>query len=173
MADNSPAVRWNEDVAQRTLDELFDLARKYKTTSEYHDFLKFIARFRFYSPYNAMLVHLQMPDARFIAPPHRWLRDYGRRIKPAQRPLIILQPMGPVMSVFDVSQTEAEDGAPPLPPEVEHPFEVEGGYIGDELPKTIGNAKRDGIDVIEVKAGSQSAGAIGSAAGNRRLEFLG
>ena len=83
MAGTAPAAKWEQDVAQRALDELFDLARKYRSTAEYHQFLKFVARFRFYSPYNAMLIHLQMPNAQYVAPPHRWLRDYRRRIKQA------------------------------------------------------------------------------------------
>src|SRR5689334_24071871 len=112
MAVTLSAPKWDHDATQRALDELFELAQKYKTTAEYHEFLKFVARFRFYSPYNAMLIHMQMPNARFVAPPHRWLGQYGRRIKSGERPLVILQPMGPVMWVFDVSQTQPELGAP-------------------------------------------------------------
>lgn len=37
---------------------------------------------------------------------------------------MILQPMGPVMFVFDVSETEPLPGAPCLPREVIAPFEV-------------------------------------------------
>ena len=31
----------------------------------------FTARFRRYSPYNALLIHAQMPGATFVAPPSR------------------------------------------------------------------------------------------------------
>ena len=51
-------------------------------------------------------------------------------------------------------------GAPPLPPEVEHPFEVGQGRITNELAKTIENTKRDGIRVSERAHGSQRAGSI-------------
>ena len=47
----------------------------------YDEILKFIVRFRAYAPYNAMLVRTQMPGARFVAPAHRWSRQYGRTIK--------------------------------------------------------------------------------------------
>ena len=120
----APASVWERDAAKRALDELFSLTFQYKTGKAYQDLLQFVTRFRSYSPFNAMLVHIQMPGAQFVAPPYRWLRDYGRKIKPGARPLIILQPMGPVMFVFDVSETEPTENAPPLPPEVEKPFAV-------------------------------------------------
>ena len=119
-----------------------------------------------------MLLHIQMPGARFVAPPRRWLRDYHRQIKAGARTLIILQPMGPVMFVFDVSDTVALEAAPPLPKEVENPFEVRTGKINDELTLTIENAKRDGVAVTEREAGSQSAGKIGWAEAGRFLNVL-
>jgi hypothetical protein len=54
---------------------------------------------------------------------------------------VILQPMGPVMFVFDVADTEPLPGAPPLPAKVERPFEVRRGKIGGELKSTVENAK--------------------------------
>ena len=158
IPDVTPAGAWERDAAKRALDELFSLTFQYKTSAAYRDLLKFVTRFLSYSPFNAMLVHIQMPGAKFVAPPYRWLRDYGRRIGPGARPLIILQPMGPVMFVFDVSETEPTEGAPPLPPEVENPFEVRKGYVGGSLELVIDNAKRDGLRVTERKEGSQSAG---------------
>ena len=167
----SPAEEWDQDVARRALDELFRLAGAYKTTNEYHELLDFVGRFRFYSPYNAMLIYTQMPGAHYVAPPHRWLDQYGRRIRPGARPLVILQPMGPVMFVYDVSDTEPEQGAPPLPPEIERPFETRGGGLGAELWKTIENAKRDGIRIAKREAGSQDAGEIHGAEGEKYVEF--
>jgi hypothetical protein len=92
--------------------------------------MKFISRFRFYSPYNSMLLHLQMAGATFVAPTARWLEEYGRAVKPTARPLVILQPMGPVMFVFDVADTEPLPDTKPLPKEVEHPFETTKGNVG-------------------------------------------
>ena len=154
------SISSEKDVAKHALDELFSLTSQYKTSEAYRDLLQFVVRFQFYSPFNAMLTHIQMPGAVFVAPPHRWLRDYGRRIKPGARPLIILQPMGPVMFVFDVSDTEPTEDAPELPPEAEKPFEVTEGKIGRGLELVIDNAKRDGIRTTESNAGSQSAGSI-------------
>jgi hypothetical protein len=168
----SPGAEWDREFSRKALDELFSLARQYKTTEAYRKLLDFIRHFRFYSPFNAMLIHLQLPGATFVAPLHRWLRDYGRRIKAGARPLVILQPMGPVMFVYDVSHTEPEDGAPPLPPQVVRPFEVRRGQIRGELHRTIENARRDGVDVAERAAGSQSAGVIHTAQPGRSLAFL-
>lgn len=145
--------------AKRALDELFEDARKYRTSREFGDLLHFIANFRFYSPYNAMLVYTQMPGARFVASPKTWERNYGRTIKPGARPLVILQPKGPVMFVFDVSDTEDHGFGRPLPSGVERPFEAEG-EIGAALERTIDNARRDGVRVELRHAGTQSAGEI-------------
>ena len=161
----------NEDMTKRALDELFTLTRQYKSAKAYHDLLTFIGHFRFYSPFNAMLVHVQMPGARFVAPPSRWLHEYGRRIKPGARPLVILQPMGPVMFVFDVSDTEPQKGAPQLPEEVLNPFEPRRGKVGKELEQTIENAMRDGVRIASRKAGSQSAGVIQIANGPHYQRF--
>jgi hypothetical protein len=46
-------------------------------------------------------------------------------VKPNANPLIILQPMGPVMFVFDVSDTEPLQGAKSLPLRVTDPFRIE------------------------------------------------
>jgi hypothetical protein len=166
------AEAWDRDVARRALDELFSLAGEYKSTTEYRALLDFVGRFRFYSPYNAMLIHVQMPNAQYVAPPHRWLGQYRRRIKPGARPIVILQPMGPVMFVYDVSDTEPEDGASPLPREIEQPFEVRRGQVGGELWQTIENAKRDGVRITKRDAGSQDAGEIREAQGQSYVEIL-
>jgi hypothetical protein len=157
---STPAAEWDRNVARHALDELFSLARQYRSSQAYLELLQFVGRFRFYAPFNAMLVHIQKPGTTYVAPAHRWLRDYRRRIKLGANPLVILQPMGPVMFVFDVADTEPEEDAPPLPPEVVQPFEVRGGRVGGELRQTIENAKRDGVEVIQQEAGSQSAGMI-------------
>jgi len=159
-SSSQPAEIWEQDTAKHALDELFTLTYQYKTSKSYHELMKFVARFRFYSPFNAMLVHVQMPGARFVAPPHRWFNDFGRRIRVDAKPLVILQPMGPVMFVFDVSDTNPTEDSRPLPKSVENPFEVRKGKIGNGLTLLIDNAKRDGLRITESQQGSQSAGSI-------------
>jgi len=147
---------------QKALDQLFTLTKQYQSSAAYQELLSFIGRFRFYSPYNAMLIHIQMPGATFVASANRWLTKYSRRIKTGTRPIVILQPKGPVMFVFDVSDTEPERDAPELPRDVTHPFEVRRGSVGAELETTIETAKRDGIRTLMQSGGSQSAGSIRS-----------
>jgi hypothetical protein len=165
----TPDERWGAGAAHRALDDLLTQAGRYSSTSEYRDLLTFVTRFRMYSPYNAMLVHTQLPGARYVATPRTWRREYGRNIRPDARPLVILQPMGPVMFVFDVADTEAGPHALPLPRAVDQPFEVRGGQVGKKLPRTIGNAVRDGIRVSDQSTGSQRAGSIQPALPGRFL----
>jgi len=144
------------DISKKALDELFSLTSQYRRASAFSDLIKFVSTFRSYSPYNAMLIHVQQPGSTFVAPPHRWLQDYNRTIKDGARPLVILQPMGPVMFVFDVSDTEGD----PVPDDVLRPFAVSGKKIGDKLPKTLDNCVRDGIETHHARMGSQRGGSI-------------
>src|SRR5688500_8452846 len=116
--DEVSSSRSEEKDSRKALDELFSVARQFRTGREFGELMRFIASFRSYSPFNAMLVHLQMPGARYVATAGRWQREYDRTIGPGARPLVILQPMGPVMFVFDVSDTAAGPDSPPLPSEV-------------------------------------------------------
>jgi hypothetical protein len=149
-------LKLNNDAPLRSLDELFAAAQTYGSSKEYQEFLDFVTRFRWYSPYNAMLVHVQKPGAQFVLTGSKWLSRHGRRIKPGAQPLVMLQPMGPVMFVFDVSDTEGEV----LPELVEEPFSVTEGAVGQSLDLLIANCTRDGIRVTLTPQGSQSAGSI-------------
>jgi hypothetical protein len=171
IEDSSPAKRWDREAQRRTLDDLFTNARQFRSTKSYYELMQFVARFRFYSPFNAMLIHTQMAGATYVAPAYRWSREYRRIVKPGARPIVILQPMGPIMFVFDVGDTEPLAGAPPLPRQIDRPFEIRRGSIRLQLDRTIENAKRDGIRVSEHAAGSQRAGSIQHATGNTSLSF--
>lgn len=156
----TPADVWERDATRRVLDELFSLTNQYRSSVAFHDLTEFVTRFRSYAPFNAMLIHVQMPGATFVASPSRWFQCYRRRIQPGASPIVILRPMGPVMFVFDVSETEPLQDAPSLPPEVENPFYATGTKIGSGLCRLIDNGKRDGVRVTWSKQGSQSAGSI-------------
>jgi hypothetical protein len=161
MEMHSPAEKWDLESAKRALDELFSLTGQYKASKSFFELASFITRFKFYSLFNAMLIHTQMPGAKYAATPKRWRDEFRRSIKAGARPIVILQPMGPVMFVFDVADTEPTDeNSPPLPQEVEKPFEVKYGKIERELDMITQNAVRDGVRVCFVHEGSQSAGSI-------------
>ena len=153
-------AEWDRDAAQSALDELFQFALRYTSSQEFQDLLNFAGRFRWYSPFNALLAHIQMPGASFVAPAHRWARDYERRIRPGARPIVLLKPGGPVMFVFDVSDTKPLPKAKPLPRHVTDPFSKRGPDPVEQLGWTVENARRDGVCVAERDAGSQSAGQI-------------
>jgi hypothetical protein len=161
----------DHDSARTALDELFTLARKYNSSDAYLELMRFVGRFWFYSPFNAMLICMQMPGAHFVCTALRWRRDYHREIKIGARPIVILQPMGPILFVFDVSDTAPLPNALPLPLRVKDPFQVRSGKIGGQLALTIENAKRDGVRVSERADGSQRAGSIQRAAAGQHLEF--
>jgi hypothetical protein len=161
----------DQESARTALEELFTLAGKYNSSDAYLELMRFVGRFRFYSPFNAMLIYVQMPGAHFVCTALRWLRDYHREIKIGARPIVILQPMGPILFVFDVSDTTPLANARPLPVAVENPFQVRSGKIGRQLELTIENAKRDGVRVSERGDGWQRAGSIQWAAAGQHLEF--
>lgn len=169
---NQPAIATLDRASARTaLDELFTVARKYNSSDAYIELMRFVARFRFYSPFNAMLIHTQMPGANFVCTALRWQRDYRREIKPGARPIVILQPMGPILFVFDASDTAPIPNACPLPGRIEDPFRVRSGKVDGQLALTIENARRDGVRVSERADGSQRAGSIQRAQAGKHLEF--
>ncbi|MEO7455336.1 MAG: hypothetical protein ABIY52_03690 [Gemmatimonadaceae bacterium] len=153
------------------LDELFTLAGRYRDGNEYRDLLDFVVRFRSYAPFNGMLVNVQLTGAQFVLPASRWMKDWRRRIKSGERPLVILQPMGPVMFVFDVSQTEETKESPPFPTALSSPFTSTGNFPEEVLLFAMENAKGDGVRIRRTKTGSQAAASICgvSAAGAQRL----
>jgi hypothetical protein len=169
--ESTPADAWGRDASLRALDDLFISAIQFRSSQGYRDLMRFTARFHFYSPFNAFLVHVQMPGATYVAPAHRWANSFGRIIKAGARPIVLLQPMGPVMFVFDVADIEAGPEALPLPREVTDPFSPFAGNIEGQLDQTIANAVRDGIVVRDASLGSQAAGSIRQAAGGTNLYF--
>lgn len=86
------------------LDILFSEVKAYRKSERFRELLGFCAQFKTLAPYNAMLVHLQMPHARFVLTPSDWKR-YNRRIRMNARPLVILVPFGPVDFVFEIQNT--------------------------------------------------------------------
>ena len=152
----SPAEKWDMDAAKHALDELFMVTNQYRTSANFMKLLEFVKEFPYIAPFNAMLANIQMPGAAFVLPPRKWYQHFGRTIKSEARPIVILRTMGPVDFVFDVADTEGN----PLPPGFEKPFAVYSGNIGNALPTTIENCKRDGIRIYKKNLGSEAAGAI-------------
>lgn len=132
-----------EDDPRHSLDELFQRSREYRNGRQYRALLDFIGRFPYLSPYNACLVRTQNPKVRFVASARRWRSRYGRDVQPEARPLIVLQPFGPVALVYDVEDTF---GAP-LPLDLEQPFRTAGRLQPAVWDNTLAHCAGLGIDV--------------------------
>ncbi len=119
-----------KQLAENALADLVSLLEQGKSEA-LTDYLATMARFHHYSWGNALLIHLQRPDATHVAGFHTW-RKLGRIVKRGEHGIAILAPMlfrrkpeeqtDPealpkalrgfrVVHVFDVTQTEGE----PLP----------------------------------------------------------
>ncbi len=159
--------------ARRSIDDLIAEAWQYRSSADYLEMLDFIGGFRMQAPFNALLLHIQCPGARFVATAQRWRAQFGRQVKPGERPLVVLRPFGPVAFVYDVAQTEPAPDAPELPGMVEAPFAmppIRG--VDDAVRWTILNAERDGVRVVAARSGPQRAGCIrASAAAGWRYEI--
>src|SRR5574344_1940488 len=59
------------------IDELFQSVQEFATSARFKELLDFTAHFKQYAPYNAMLIYIQRPGARFVLPP-RWWERYNR-----------------------------------------------------------------------------------------------
>ncbi|SFF52649.1 Reverse transcriptase (RNA-dependent DNA polymerase) [Actinacidiphila alni] len=113
-----------ENLAKASIDDLVRGAQRYRSSSEYLHMLEFVGRFKRYAPFNAMVVHIQRPGARYVLPSSEWRSKYRRVLKPGAQPLLIFQPRGPYMLVYDVGDTEALPGAWPLPKAITAPVSV-------------------------------------------------
>ncbi len=159
------------DEARRSIDALVSASLRYSRSKQYLELLAFIRRFHWYAPLNALLIHVQRPGAQFVAPAVRWYERYGRKVLPEAQALLILQPFGPVMFVYDVGQTRPveDEYVPTLPLQVTDPFHVRGSApaadIAEVTRRTLTNAVRDGVRVVSGQHGSQSAGWISTSGG--------
>lgn len=119
---------------QSELDKLYALVREYRRSDEFYRLLQVIKRFPNISPYNAFLLAQQRPGARYVMSADEW-KKYNREIKPHSRPMVILQPFGPVKFVYDISDTLMLDGVQwnlfddadeRLIEELSHPYKTRG-----------------------------------------------
>jgi len=155
----NPEKAFDLEQAYGALDELFLLARHYRNSEKFKDLLSFVASFRQYSAFNAMMVHIQMPGARYVLPAKRWLKQFGRRPTIDAQPLIMLQPMSPIMFGFDVSQTEGKD----LPLGFADPFQPSGYLTKGIYEMLINNTNRLGISIKSKSLGSTFGGYVRNA----------
>src|SRR5690606_32565937 len=90
-------TEFDPDCAKGALDELFAMTYHYRTSEGFNTLLAFCRNFKRYSLFNTLLIHLQMPGARFVLTSRAWFREYGRVPMYGAQPLVMLMPRGPVM----------------------------------------------------------------------------
>lgn len=138
------------------LDRLFEDVGAYRKSADYNELLNFIKQFPQLSPFNAMLVHVQKPGSEFVASAYEWAARYGRKPKPAARPLVILRPFGPVAFVFELNDTEGK----PFPDKLQNPFMAYGKVNDGTIRKVQDSMQFEGISSSEGDYGTASAGFI-------------
>lgn len=132
------------------IDELFLRINRYRTSEEFENILKFLHKFRYLSPYNAMLVGLQRPGARLVLSPYEWKKRYGRKIKPNAQNLITLWPFGPIDVKFDIDDTEPEDPGISSPTDkiiddYLHAYDTKGSWDDKMWENLLSNLAQFGI----------------------------
>ena len=137
------------------LDGLFQASNRYCNSQAYYELLQFIAKFSRYSPYNCFLLHMQNPNVTHVATPNQWHKRFKRRVKPDAKPMIILAPMGPVLFVYDLVDTDG----PKLPAHWDKPFRTKGELSPSVWKNTVSNCKRDHILLAEKESSFLHAGA--------------
>lgn len=152
-----------EDSAQASIDALLSSTDRYASGKSYRELLRFVGALPSYKPFNRMLVHLQDPGAVYVATAARWRNVFGRGIKPNAQPLVVLQPQGPVMIVFDVHHTEPVVEDPrPVPASATDPLAISYRSLDEGIERRIrvatNNAVRDGIRITFVDQGGHSGG---------------
>ena len=144
------------------IDELFATVKDYAASDKFRELLRFTAHFKLYAPYNAMLIYIQKPGARFVLPARSW-RNYNRTVINDRRPLIILWPFAPVYYVYDVTDTMVlpnhEDG---FREELAKPFEGDPTrpVDGETFRRLVNNLKYWGVVYGEMKTGENYGGKL-------------
>ncbi len=98
-------TKQQEYFSESKLDQLWHGVKGYRSSKHFKEMMEACARLRHLAPYNAMLVDMQRPEAKYVLAEDEWKNRYGRDIIPNARPLIVLFPFGPVAFVFDISDT--------------------------------------------------------------------
>jgi hypothetical protein len=144
----------SKDKDLSALDEMFGASRRYRSSLEYMELMRFITRFRQYAPFNCLLLHIQNQDLSYVGSLEDWWRKFNRTPKRDARPLVILQPFGPVMFVYDLLDTE---GAP-VPETLLKPFDTAGRLSEVVYERTVHNCAIQGVEVREDLKGLFGAG---------------
>lgn len=161
-----------KDEASRSLRYMVDHALRFGRVNGFDDLLHQLVRYQQYRPFNALLLLLQRPGVSHVLPAHRWEQHYRRRIRPEEQPLMALVRGGPVMFVFDISQTE-ETADSLTVPGFEDPLRMSDlSEAADKLAWVVENAKADGARVSDGALGLGYGGCLWPVKGAPAQEVL-
>lgn len=162
-----PALTGRADSeARRSIDSMVDLALRRGNASSIGDLIDQVATLRQYKPFNALLAVLQRPRATMLLSEEKWEARWRRPVRLNEHPIVLLVPGGPVMFLFDASQTEDRDGSRRLPALHENPFAMNDVLdAGVALSHLVERIKSDGVRVSGSREGWRSAGCIQRAQG--------
>lgn len=152
------------DERKRGVDELFAMVGDYAKGRRFLQLLERVSHFRDYSPYNALLIVLQRPQAHYVFTPKRW-KELRRTVRRDARPIVVLRPFSPVMYLFDESDTRVLPGQPDLFPLVENKSPVLYSDPDREVPleilrKLMANLPLWGIAHGVLQTGPSASGQI-------------
>jgi hypothetical protein len=145
---------------RRSVDRLVAQLLQSGAVRSVEDLLDQVSRIPGRRLFNALLAIAQVPHATMLHSEDVWADRWGRRVKPGERPLVLLFPFGPVELVYDVSQTEPTADAKPLPFDAT-PFAMEPVAAAEAALSRLPDAvKRFGVRVVEARQGVALAGHI-------------
>ena len=143
-----------------TVDAMAAVAVRNGSATSPRDFLRQVARVRDRALFNAFLAVLQLPHATMLCSVGEWEGRWRRRVRPGERPILLLFPCGPVELVFDLSQTEATDRSRPLPVD-DRPFAMDPVTGAEETLQRLRTAAALlGVRVVDARHGTPLAGMI-------------
>lgn len=141
----------NPKEVEQALKQLAEETEEAKKSQFFKEYLGVMSMFWDYSPYNQLLIYLQMPNASKVAGFHKW-KQLGRNIMKGSKAIKIMAPIKKKLedkdeeisyfrpvSVFDISQTEGE----PLP---DIDIEVKGETEGI-MEKLLNFCQKQGFNV--------------------------
>lgn len=136
---------------QEEIERLFTNVREYYKSKNFWTLMKFCARFKHLSAYNAWMAQLQCPSARYMLTEGEWRNRYNRKLRTNAKPIIILIPFGPIDMVFEIGDTMpienklfAESDEDILS-ELEKPYLTKGHIESETLNRLICNLQYSGI----------------------------
>lgn len=142
-------------VERGLLDHLLSEAKLYHNSSSFKELLSFVVKLRNVAPFNAMILQLQKPGVTYVASAYDWWERFERKPKPNARPLLILWPFAPVVTVYDVIDTEGKE----LPEDAEM-FPARGEMNEEKIKHFVSLVKKSTILVDFVDQGDARAGQI-------------